>query len=171
MAYTINRSFAHRNYGAIGEVTLVADKGKFTLNGTELPDASVQHLLTFALQTLQDAYAGAKDADEAQGAFNGKLDKLLGGTIGTRAVGGGVSEEVAVARSIVRAAVKAKFGSKSPEWATFTGLADDEQNAKLDDWFAANEAAFRPAVDAKLAERRADRERKAGLAGAVDFSL
>lgn len=167
----ITRTFTHRTFGKIGEVTLAAPKGKYVLNGNELPESSVAHLLSFALQTLQDAYAGAKSTDEAQGAFNGKYDKLINGTIGTRTGGDGVDERTRVARAIVRSAVKAKFGAKSPDWAKFTGLADDEQNAKLDAWFAKNEATFGPAVDEKLAELAAARKKKEELAKAVDFGM
>lgn len=166
-----NRNYTHRTYGNIGAVTFEVPKGKFRLNGNDLPDASVAHLMTFALQTLQDAYAGAKSTDEAQGAFNGKLDKLLNGTIGTRGSGDGADERTRVARAIVRSAVKAKFGAKSPEWAKFTGLADDDQNAKLDEWFTANDATFGPAVDEKLAELAAARAKKAELAKAVTFEM
>lgn len=167
----INRTFAHRTFGAIGNAVFETPKGKYVLNGHELPESSVAHLMTFALQTLQDAYAGAKSTDEALGAYNGKLDKLLNGTIGTRSGGDGVDERTRVARSIVRGAVKAKFGGKSPEWATFTGLSDDDQNAKLDAWFAEHEATFAPAVDEKMAELAAARAKKAELAKAVTFAM
>lgn len=166
-----NRTFNHRTFGKIGDVTFTAPKGKYVLNGTELPDASVAHLMTFALQTLQDAYAGAKSTDEALGSFNGKLDKLLNGTIGTRGSGDGADERTRVARQIVRGAVKAKFGGKSPEWATFTGLDDAAQNAKLDEWFAANEATFGPAVDEKLAELAAARAKRTELVKDVTFTM
>lgn len=165
------RTFNHKTFGKVGEVTFTAPRGKYVLNGHELPEASVDHLLYFALQTLQDAYAGSKSTDEALGAFNGKLDKLLNGTIGTRSAGDGADERTRVARSIVRSAVKAKFGGKSPEWAKFTGLSDDEQNAKLDAWYAANESAFKSAVDEKLAELAAARAKRGELAKAVSFEM
>lgn len=167
----INRSYTHRTFGQIGSVTFATPKGKYVLNGHELPEASVEHLMTFALQTLQDAYAGSKNTDEALGAFNGKLDKLLNGTIGTRGTGDGADERTRVARSVVQAAAKAKFGAKSPEWATFTGLDDAERNAKLDAWYEANKAAFDPAIDEEMARRAAKREAKAGLAASVEMSL
>ena len=169
MEYT--RTYTHKTYGAIGAVTFDVPKGTFKLNGHNLPDASVAHLMTFALQTLQDAYAGAKSTDEATGAFNGKLDKLLNGTIGTRGSGDGADERTRVARSVVHAAAKAKFGAKSAEWKTFTGLDDDARNAKLDAWFAANEAAFTPAVDEEMARRAAKRDAKASLAGSVEIEM
>lgn len=166
-----NRSFTHRIFGAIGAVTFETPKGKYVLNGTELPDASVAHLMTFALQTLQDAYAGAKSTDEALGAFNGKLDKLLNGTIGTRASGDGADERTRVARSVTMAAAKAKFGAKSPEWATFTGLSDDDKNAKLDGWYAANAAAFDPAIDEEMARRAAKRDANKALGASVAIEM
>lgn len=167
----ITRNYTHRTYGTIGAVEFGVPKGKFTLNGTELPDASVAHLMTFALQTLQDAYAGAKNLAEATGAFNGKLDKLLNGTIGTRSSGDGADERTRVARSVTMSAAKAKFGAKSPEWATFTGLDDDAKNAKLDGWYAANAEAFDPAIDEELARRNARREAKTGLAATVAIEM
>lgn len=167
----ITRNYTHRTFGAIGSVEFAYPKGKFTLNGTELPEASVVHLMTFALQTLQDAYAGAKDQAEAEGAFGTKLDKLLTGTIGTRGGGDGVDERTRVARSVTMAAAKARFGAKSPEWATFTGLSDAEQAEKLDAWFTAFESALSPEVDAEMERRAAKRAAKQGLAGKVEFTL
>jgi hypothetical protein len=165
------RTFTHRTFGPVGSVTFTVPKGKYAINGNELPESSVAHLMTFALQTLQDAYAGAKSTDEALGAFNGKLDKLLNGTIGTRGSGDGADERTRVARSVVMSAAKAKFGAKSPEWATFTGLPDDEQTAKLDGWYADNKTAFDPAIDEEMARRAARRDAKAALAGSVAFSM
>lgn len=166
----ITRSFVHRTFGNIGSVALVAPGGKFTLDGEELPESSVTHLLTFALQTLQDAYAGAESADDAKADWETKRKRLIDGTIGTRG-GGGVDEETRVARIVVRRAVKAKFGAKSPEWARFTGLSDDEQNAKLDEWRTANADAFAPAIADEMARRKAEREQRAGLASGVAFDI
>jgi len=173
----IIRSFDHRGgknrpgFGHIGEVTFTVPKGKYVLNGTELPDASVTHLMTFALQTLQDAYAGSENLAEAKGAFDGKLDKLLKGTIGTRTAGDGADERTRVARSLVQAAYKTKVGAKSPDYVAFTGLSDADQNAKLDAWYAANREAFDPAIDDEMARRAAKREAKTGLAKEVNFAV
>lgn len=167
----ITRTYSHRTFGQIGSVEFTTPKGKYVLNGTELPESSVAHLMTFALQTLQDAYAGAKDQAEAEGAFNTKLDRLLTGTIGTRGSGDGVDERTRVQRSVTMAAAKAKFGAKSPEWATFTGLSDDEQAAKLDGWYEAFAEVLSPEVDAEMARRAEKRAAKAGLAKSVGFEL
>lgn len=169
MTYTINRSYAHRVHGAIGNVELVAPGGQYVLNGHELPPQSVEHLLTFALQTLQDAYAGADNRDEAVGAFDAKYDRLMNGTLGTRSGSGGVDEFTLVMRQVTRGAIKAKFGAKSPEWAMFTGFSDAEQNDNLAAIYAKNEAKLKPLVEAKVAERKAERERKASLKIDISF--
>lgn len=171
LLHIVSRTFTHRTFGAIGAVDMEVPVGTFRINGKELPDSSVTHLMTFALQTLQDAYAGAKSTDEALGAFNGKLDKLLNGTIGTRGSGDGADERTRVARSVTMSAAKAKFGAKSPEWATFTGLDTDAQNAKLDGWYEANAEAFAPAVDEEMARRAARRDAKNSLAGSVAIEM
>ena len=85
--------------------------------------------------------------------------------------GGGVDERTRVGRIVVRNAVKAKFGSKSPDWAKFTGLDDAAQVAKLDEWLAANEATFAPAIDAELARRAEAAKAKTGLAKKVTFTI
>lgn len=159
----IIRNYSHKVHGAIGKVTFVAPDGTFTLDGKELPAASVEHLLTFALQTLQDAYAGSKNTDEAQADFAKKYDKLIAGTIGTRSGGDGATEETRVARSIARELFKAKVGGKSEAWAAFTGLSDADQIARLDAIVAKNAALIAPKVAEKIAAIKAEREAKAGL--------
>lgn len=166
----INRSYNHREFGAIGEVSFETPNGKYVLNGTELPESSVEHLLTFALQTFQDAYAGAKDATEAVANFEKKVGRVIDGSLGTRG-GGGVDEFTSVARQIVRSAIKAKLGGKSEAWANFTGLSDDEQNAKLDANFAANAEALTPAVNAEIERKKAARDAKRDVAKTVSFNL
>lgn len=167
----ITRDYTHKTFGAIASVEFEVPKGTFKLDGHELPESSVEHLMRFALQTLQDSYAGSKNTDESKGAFNGKYDKLLNGTIGTRSGGDGVDERTRVARSVVMQAAKAKFGAKSPEWASFTGLDDSERNAKLDAWYTANAKAFDGPIDEEMARRAAKRATKDALAKGVAFEM
>lgn len=170
--HDVNRSFTHRTYGEIGTVAMTADVAKVTINGTEIPEGSVEYLLHFALQSLQDAYAGAKNPTEATAAFDKKLKALIEGTIGVRTgTSSGVTEEVAVQRSITRQMFKAKVGGKSEAWATFTGLTDAEQGEKLDVWYTANEAALAPAATEELARREKARKAKALLGNSVSFEL
>lgn len=104
--FTIDRSFdaratAKRDWsGNIGKVTLEADVKKITVNGTELPADSVEYLLNFSLQSLQDAYAGAETMAEATANFDKKLAALIAGEIGTR--GDGVSDETRIGLKLVR---------------------------------------------------------------------
>lgn len=102
--------------GRIGAVTLAIDPAiveddngqatgidlVFTLDGKELPLNSVEHLLTFALQSLQDAYAGAESLDEAIGAWEKKRNRLYEGTLGTRDGSGGEEPYMRLVRDIIR---------------------------------------------------------------------
>lgn len=167
----MERNYSHRTFGDIGKVELVAPKGKWTMDGKELPESSVSHLVMFALQTLQDAYAGAKTAEDAIAAFETKRTRLIEGTIGTRGTGDGVTERQRVARIVVRNAVKAKVGGTSDKWKAFAALDTADQNEKLDAWFAANEATFNPAVDAEMARRAEAAAAKGALASGLDIEL
>jgi hypothetical protein len=169
---TITRNFAHRTFGAIGSVVLEHNCDVMKIDGKVIPGESIEYLLNFALQSLQDAYAGAKTQDEATAMFAKKRDAVVGGTIGARSAGGNaVSEATKVARSIVRALLKAKWGAKSTEWAEFTGLSDADADAKLDDVFAKNADKLKAKVDARVAELAAEREAKRNLASGVSLDL
>lgn len=171
MEYAIERKFAHRTHGDIATVTLTADVANVKVNGTEVPAASVEYLLTFALQSLQDAYAGADNSANAKAMFEKKLAKLIAGDIGARGTSDGVSEAVKVARSITKAMAKKNMGDKSEAWAKFTGLSDADQNAKLDEWYEANKAGLEPFVKEELDRREKARKAKAALASSVSFEL
>lgn len=132
----------------------------------------VQRLAMHGLQQkIADAASGATTRDEAEAAMGKAVAAVLAGDWTSRVAGAGVDEETAVRRMVAKAAVKAAWGAKSPKWAEFTGLSDDEQAAKLDTVYADNEAAMADAVAAKMAERRAERERKAKLAKAVTINI
>lgn len=171
--HTITRTYAKRETsksdwsGNIGEVVLtLGDDGTMTLDGTKLGDAAMRHLLNFALQTLQDAYAGAKSLDEAQGNFAKKRAALLEGTIGVRGSGDGESEATRIARKLVLAEFKLGLGAgwkDSEKWKAFDGLTPEEQNAKLDAAFEKNEAHFAPKVRAEIARLEEARRSKAAI--------
>lgn len=122
-------------------------------------------------QKIADAAAGAQTQDEAEAAMGKAVDALLAGDWSSRTAGEGVDERTRVARSVVFAALKSKFGAKSPEWAEFTGRAQDAQNTRLDEIFAEHEATFAKAVDEEIERRRAKAAAKAGLAKSVDVTL
>lgn len=153
----VNRSYAHRDHGQIGAVELEAPKGTWKLDGHGLPESSVEHLLTFALQTLQDAYAGASDAKDAKERWESKRAKLLDGTIGVR-TGGGVSALVAECRKIARAALRAQKGKD---------VAKDATDEQLDAIVDANRDAIEAAAQAAIAKREKERLETAKFAKAV----
>jgi len=80
----ITRTFTHRAYGPIATATLAHGNAGWTLDGKPLPQASVEYLLGFALQSLQDAYAGAKSPEAAKTAYAAKRNRLIEGTVGAR---------------------------------------------------------------------------------------
>lgn len=151
------------------------------------PDILAECLLHGLTQKVADAASQAKSAaneasdnEEAteaevqtmtQAMMQKAVDALLDGEWSRRSGGGGVDESTRIARLVTRRLVKAKFGAKSPEWATFTGLEAAEQNAKLDEWFAANEDVLAPERDAEMARRAEAAKAKRDATKAVDFAL
>ena len=138
-------------------------------------------LLSYGIgQKLRDAASGASGVaaetkEDLQTVAQGMLDKALAslraGEWSHRGEGTGVDPRTAVARSIVRRAIKEKLGSKSPEWAKFTGLSDKDQLAKLDETYEANKEMFEPLVTAEL-KRRADANKaKSKAASGMAFKL
>lgn len=132
-------------------------------------------------QKVRDAASGATKAAEAEGSkgvqaeaqamMEASVAALVAGEWSHRGDGTGADPRQLIARSIVRKAIKEKVGSKSPAWATFTGLSDAEQLAKLDANYEANREVFDPAIDAEI-KRRADANKaKAKLATSATFEL
>jgi hypothetical protein len=159
------REYNHRAFGHVGKVVLSAKVTEMKINGTALPESSIEYLLTFALQSLQDAYAGATDAAGAKGAFDTKFDRLVNGTIGVRTGGGAsVSEETRVARTITKAKLLATWGKDSKEATDFKALDADAQNARLDEVYGKNEAKLKPFVVERMGELKAERQRREKLA-------
>ena len=155
---TTSRSYAHKVYGQIGTVTMTSPAGDWTLNGQPLPERSVDHLLTFALQTLQDAYAGADSTDAAKKKFDDKLAKLIAGTLGVRSAGGAVDEETRHMRIIMRSLVAANFGKLA-----WKAMEEDEKVEYIDAAYDGLEDADRAAIDEAVAEAIAAEKRAKGL--------
>src|SRR6266542_3964614 len=122
-------------------------------------------LLTYGIgQKLRDSASAAstvaKDTGTevqvvAQGMLDAAYKSLTSGEWSHRGEGAGVDPRMAIARSIVRKAIKERVGSKSPEWAKFTGMSDADQASKLDETYAANTDVFDTAIDEEV-KRRAD---------------
>ena len=167
--FTIARAFDHKAHGRIGIVNMEADCKQVTIDGKVLPDSSVEYLLTFALQNLQDAYAGAESADDAKGRFAKKLDRLIAGTIGTREAGDGASAETRMVRTVLGDMLR-----QAGKWKEIIGALDeDKRAAKLDEIFAkqpeAKQAAIKATVTERLAELEAKRKQAAKLADGIEL--
>lgn len=122
-------------------------------------------------QKVADAASGAETEAEASAAMQQAADAILAGDWTSRRAGDGVDEETSVGRMIVRNALKTKWGAKSTQWANFGGLSDDEQDAKLDSIRADNAELFAPAIAAKIAARKLEREQKASLGKGIVINL
>ena len=152
----VTRTYEHRAFGRIGEVELTVTGGTWELNGKPLPASSVEHLMTFALQTLQDAYAGAKDAGEAKALWAKKLDRLIAGGIGVRQ-GGGAGEETKLWRVVAGRVLR----MKAPErWKKMKEDVD-----AIDAFVEKNRAKLQPFFDAEVEARK----RREALAADIEL--
>lgn len=157
---TTSRSYAHKTFGQIGAVTMTSPDGDWTINGTVVPERTVDHLLTFALQTLQDAYAGAAGATDAKEKYEGKLAKLIAGTLGVRSTGRGLAtdEETRHMRMIMRSLVAANFGKLA-----WKAMEEKEKVEYIDATYDGLEDEDRAAIDEAVAEAIAAEKRAKGL--------
>ena len=161
----IHRTFTTRAKSAIGEASIgevrLTGEARLLLDGNELPAKSVEYLMTFALQSLQDAYAGAETLDAAKAAWVAKRDKLLSGDIGARGPSASVPIETRIARDIMRDI----FHKKASESARkeYKAADADGRNAILDAAIAKNAD-----VIAKLV---ADEMKRRAKVGATDVDL
>lgn len=138
----IKRVYEHKDFGLIGSVELTVPETGWTIDGEELSPESVRHLATFALQSLQDAYAGAKTEADAKGNWAKKLDRITDGTIGTRE--GGATRNPVKARAVLIAVGHAKVTKTGDVFTAVLGklkaTSDDAASAKRKVAIAAVEA-------------------------------
>lgn len=164
---TIARAFDHKTFGRIGVVTMTAEVGAVVINGNVLPASSVEYLLTFALQNLQDAYAGAADADDAVARFGKKYDRLIAGTIGVREAGDGASAEVKAIRGVVGDMLR-----QAKVWKKLIGELDEaDRPDALDAIFAKQNEAKQEAIRTTARERMAEAEARKAQAKAMASGL
>lgn len=142
------------------------DEVEFTIGGTVIPDASAVYLMHFALQSLQDAYAGAESLVEACAAFDKKLAALMEGTIGVRSGNGGESDEDRAEWYVAEMAVRTKVGAD--EW---KAMADDVRVKRVESAIeklrAADPDGFAANVAARVAKVVADRKERADAKASV----
>lgn len=167
--FTIARTFDHKAHGRIGLIECEADVKSLTIGGVAVPDASIEYLLTFAFQNLQDAYAGADSAADAQARFAKKLDRLMKGEIGVREAGDGASAETKAIRGVIGDMLRA-----AKQWKEVMGDKDEDARAAvLDAIFAkqpeAKQATIRATAQERMAEAAARKAQAKELASGLSL--
>ncbi len=158
-----DRKFYHKATDTTFGIVTVEYDGHMILDGHDLSETSVQYLVNYALQALQDTYAGvgtSKTVGEATAAFTTRLDKLINGTIGIRSGTGGVDPLTTVMRSIARKFVKAKL-SKAEYKEKYTD--NEDKNDYLDSVIDKKPETFETAGKAELARMAKEASTIAGL--------
>lgn len=148
--------------------TVIAKTETIEVPFEKFPEHVQQKIIAYGCQRIfNDMVGGAErfpTVEKKVAHVREKIEEFLKGNIGRQAASG-VSTEVAIARQEARRLVKAKYGAKSPEWAAFTGLGDEEQLAKLDELVEKNRAHFDKFVAAEM-KARAEAAAKRAKAGA-----
>ena len=165
MTYNIKRAFEHKTFGAIGTVNLVADVAVVKVNNVDLPRESIEYLLTFALQSLQDAYAGAKSLSEATSNFEKKLGKLVNGEIGARGTGSSQSAEERMGNIVIREILKKDKAAME----AYKAKSEDEQLAYVNELREKNWAKIEGIVTERLEEERARKAKAKDMADSIEF--
>ncbi len=153
--------------------TTIAKTETIEVPFADMPKAVQEKIIAYGCQRIFNDMVGGSErfptvADKVAH-VKAQIARFLAGDIGRASGGGAVPERTKVARAIVRALLKDKYGAKSPEWAAFTGLDDDAQAEKLDAVFAKNEEKLAPKVDAELKRREAERKAKASMKVDIDL--
>lgn len=153
----------------IGTIESTWEIGAVTINGAEISSRGVEHLLNFAFQSLQDAYAGSENETDAVAAWGDKLNRIINGTIGARVAGSGQSALMREVFSLIGANLRE---NNKTEW---KAMSDDDKAATIE----AKYEALSDDVKAKVTElaqteldrKRAEAEARANALGAAKLVL
>lgn len=154
--------------------TTIAKTETRSIDWEKLPMNAKEKIIAYGVQRIFNDMVGGSERfptiEDKMAHVDAQIARFMAGDIG-RAQSASVPTATVIARQLVRAALKAQLGAKSPQWAKFTGLDDDAQAAKLDEVFEKNKAKFQPEVDAELKRREAAAKSKAKLADKLEFDL
>jgi hypothetical protein len=154
--------------------TTIAKTETLPVDWAKLPEAAREKVIAYGVQRIfNDMVGGAErfpTVEKKVAHVREQIERFYAGDIGRKAASG-VSTETAIARQEARRLVKAKLGAKSPEWAAFTGLGDEEQNAKLDAVVAKNEEHFKKFVAAEMKARAEAAAKRAKAAEGLALDL
>ena len=157
----INRSYDHKRFGHVGDVVLEVEPDgesvRVLLNDILVPESTMRHLFTFALQSFQDAYAGADDADEARANFDKKLAKAIAGEIGTK-TGTGIDRMHALRRIVARELCRDMMSGGEYKTKLGKTVVAAEVDATLD-WYS-DESDWSEFIHEEAQERHGTEQRK-----------
>lgn len=154
--------------------TTIAKTKTLPVDWEKLPQAAREKIIAYGVQRIFNDMVGGSErfptVEDKVAHVTDAIERFYKGEIG-RGGGVGVSPEVAIARQLLRAALKESLGAKSEKWAKFTGLEDAAQAAKLDELYERNKAKFAPEVEKELKRREALKAKRAEQAEGLDIDL
>ena len=154
--------------------TTIGKTRSFDVDFAALPAVSQEKIIAYGVQRIFNDMVGGSERfptlDDKCAHVEATIARFMAGDVG-RAAKEGVSVETGIARAEARRLLKLKMGAKSAEWATFTGLPDDEQVAHLDTVVEKNKAHFDKFVAAEMKARKAAAEARKGALGSIDLTI
>lgn len=154
--------------------TTIAKTHTLAVDWEKLPANAQEKIIAYGVQRIFNDMVGGSERfptiEDKVKHVEAQIARFMAGDIG-RAASASVSNETAIGRSLIKAGLKAKYGAKSPEWAAFTGLSDDEQDAKLDALLDKNRAKLQPQIDAEIKRRAELAAKRAKQSDGLELSL
>lgn len=154
--------------------TTIAKTRTLAVDWAKLPANAQDKIIAYGVQRIFNDMVGGSERfptiEDKVKHVEAQIARFMAGDIG-RAASASVSNETAIGRSLIKAGLKAKYGAKSPEWAAFTGLSDDEQDAKLDALLEKNRAKLQPQIDAEVKRRAELAAKRAKQSDGLELSL
>lgn len=154
--------------------TTIAKTHTLAVDWAKLPANAQEKIIAYGVQRIFNDMVGGSERfptiEDKVAHVTAQIARFMAGDIGRQA-GVGVSNETAIGRSLIKAGLKAKYGAKSPEWATFTGLEDSEQDAKLDALLDKNRAKLQPQIDAEVKRRAELAVKRAKQSDGLDLDI
>jgi len=154
--------------------TTIAKVATLPVDWEKLPMNAKEKIIAYGVQRIFNDMIGGSErfptVEDKVKHVKAQIKRFMEGDIG-RAASASVPQDVAIGRSLIKAGLKAKYGAKSPEWAAFTGLSDDEQEAKLDALLEKNRAKLQSQIDAEVKRRAELAAKRAKQSDGLELSL
>lgn len=156
--------------------TTIAKTKTFELKMADFPLNAILAMLGHGAQRKFNDAVGGKERNGEEYTAEMKvadaealIDDFKKGVVTKRREGGGTDTRTAIARSVMRSLVPNLLSKDDVK--KFRALEAAEQNEKLDGWIKANAEAIEPMIDAEIARRAKEAEKKAKLASGIAVKL